>query len=245
MTTSDGAGASPSLAVLSAEFGRLVEVLCGSDGGLTPEGLVLAAARGTSHVACAALTTIKPGERPRTVAGTDRLAYAVDQIQYQTGEGPCLDAADGDDMVRADDLTVDARWPHFSPRVVAETPVRSMFAVRLRVEKDLRAALNFYASEPGVLTDDDMAAGVIFASFVSLAVRARQHENEAANLNAALKNSRQIGTAIGILMARGALTSEEAFDRLRVSSQRLNRKLREVAAEVVHTGQLPPADRGR
>lgn len=40
-------------------------------------------------------------------------------------------------------------------------------------------------------------------------------------------------------MARRLVTSQEAFDLLRATSQDLNRKLREVAAEVEQTGELP------
>ena len=45
--------------------------------------------------------------------------------------------------------------------------------------------------------------------------------------------------AIGILMAIRRVSQEEAFDLLRVRSQRSNRKLREIADEVVLTGALP------
>jgi ANTAR domain len=51
--------------------------------------------------------------------------------------------------------------------------------------------------------------------------------------------SREIGTAMGVLMARNQMTQEEAFEALRGASQHLNRKLRDVAAEVVDTGVLP------
>ena len=60
-----------------------------------------------------------------------------------------------------------------------------------------------------------------------------------AHLEIALKTNRQIAMAIGILMARYGIREDAAFDRLRVASQRLEVKLREVAAEVVETGELP------
>ena len=66
----------------------------------------------------------------------------------------------------------------------------------------------------------------------------RQAENETANLRLALASNRQIGTALGILMHRYKITSDEDFTQLRVTSQRLNRKLRDIADEVVFTGEL-------
>ena len=55
-------------------------------------------------------------------------------------------------------------------------------------------------------------------------------------LQRALATSRQIGMAMGILMERHRLTPEQAFDRLRDLSQRRNVKLRDLADQVVYTG---------
>ena len=49
--------------------------------------------------------------------------------------------------------------------------------------------------------------------------------------------------AMGILMARGLSTSEQAFDDLRRASQHLNVKLRDIATAVVRSGELPDAQR--
>ncbi len=65
-----------------------------------------------------------------------------------------------------------------------------------------------------------------------------QAENTAANLRAALASNRQIGAAIGVLMALRGLTAEQAFDLLRTTSNQTNRKLRDLADEVVRTGTL-------
>ena|SRR5690348_923270 len=53
------------------------------------------------------------------------------------------------------------------------------------------------------------------------------------------RSSREIGMAMGVLMSRGRLSQDEAFDLLRRASQHLHRKLRDVAADVVETGELP------
>ena len=64
-------------------------------------------------------------------------------------------------------------------------------------------------------------------------------EDKAANLERALSSNRQIGAAMGILMARFKLTDDQAFDLLRKTSQHLHRKLRDIAEEVTLTGELP------
>ena len=63
---------------------------------------------------------------------------------------------------------------------------------------------------------------------------------EAEELQRALVSSRQIGMAMGILMERHRLTAEQAFDRLRDLSQRSNVKLRDVADQLVYTGDIQP-----
>lgn len=68
--------------------------------------------------------------------------------------------------------------------------------------------------------------------------------SKADGLQTALVNNRNIGCAIGILMARHSLTRQQAFDRLRTTSQDTHRKLRDVAADVLYTGDLI-ADRQR
>ena len=65
-----------------------------------------------------------------------------------------------------------------------------------------------------------------------------REENE--QLRGALQSNRQIGAAIGILMAQHRLTENEAFDRLRQTSQHRHRKLHDVAGDVLLTGTLPP-----
>ena len=69
--------------------------------------------------------------------------------------------------------------------------------------------------------------------------RLDEADTEAANLRRALEHSRDIGAAVGVLMALRKVTRDEAFDFLRRASQDQNRKLHEVALDVVSTGELP------
>lgn len=64
--------------------------------------------------------------------------------------------------------------------------------------------------------------------------------DQAANLQVALLTSRQIGAAIGILMAVHRVTEDAAFGMLRRASQGRHHKLRDVAEDVIHTGWLDP-----
>jgi hypothetical protein len=89
------------------------------------------------------------------------------------------------------------------------------------------------------LLADQAAAKVRLAS---LGAALQKQLTRAANLEEALATNREIGQAIGILMATDHVTAEQAFEQLRTASQHTHRKLREIAADVAETGALtlPP-----
>ena len=115
-----------------------------------------------------------------------------------------------------------------------------MLSFRLFLTEQNRAALNLYATRPGAFTDQSTATGAVFAAYASMALLAAARHDQANHLIRALETNREIGVAMGIMMASGKLTAQQAFDQLRVASQNLNRKLHDIAADVARTGQLPP-----
>jgi len=164
-----------------------------------------------------------------TPASSDEVGRLVDAIQYEVGEGPCLEALRQHQTFSTDDLLTEARWPRFSRRAAEETGVRSMVAFRLFADQETMGALNLYAKAPGAFTEDAVNMGVVFAAHASVALNAAQTEEE---LRAAIDTRDVIGQAKGILMARQHVTADEAFSILRKASQRLNLKLRDVAGTV-------------
>lgn len=174
-----------------------------------------------------------------TVAPTDDVPARVDRIQYETDEGPCLEAIRDHEVVVIDDLAEDGRWPRFAARAAVETPVRSILAARLFVQDDTIGALNLFAERPHAFDDHDEAVATILAGHAALAVSAARDKQQAEQLDQALRSNREIGVAMGVIMARGGLTREQAFTLLREASQRLNVKLRDLAADVADTGRLP------
>lgn len=227
-------------ALVGAQFEELAAALRQEGGGPPdPERITKLAAKAVPHSAHCGVTLLRGRSRPTAVAATDELPPRVDEMQYETGEGPCLSASEDNDTYWVDDLTIDQQWPIFARRCVAETEVRSMFSIQLHLQGDDRAAINFYGQKAGAFDELDMGTGAIFGPFVAMALQSQLREQESSHLRTALQGSREIGIAVGILMARKLLTSEEAFEQLRQSSQNLNRKLRDIAAEVEWTGELP------
>jgi GAF domain-containing protein len=177
----------------------------------------------------------------RTIASSGPLPLQVDALQYELGDGPCLDAALKHITLVADDLPHDPRWPEFGPRAARETGVLSMMSHRMYIEDTGRlvAGLNFYARKKEAFAPDQQILGTLLANHGALILTSLQQADEIDNLNRALESNRDIGTAIGILMALHKITQQDAFRALTAMSQRTHRKLRDVALDVIQTGSFP------
>ncbi len=229
----------PAPDVVAAHFAELAAALGGDDDAISVQSVVAVAGRVLPRCRHAGITLIRGDRPPLALASTDELPRQVDALQYAVAEGPCLEASEGHDVVLSNDLRVDGRWPRFTGRCVAEFGVRSMLCVRLVLSKDDRAALNFYAEDVGAFDDLDIGISSILAPFAALVVERELHSTDVSNLERALATSRQIGMAVGVLMAQHGVTEEQAFALLRRASRHLNRKLRDVALDVMYTGELP------
>jgi hypothetical protein len=210
-----------------------------ADRALNPDALVEFAAQAVPHTVAAGLTLVRADRRPSTLAASSDLAAQVDALEYQCGEGPCLEAIEDDDITVSNDLAAEKRWPTFTERALRETSIRSMFGARVFLGNDDRGALNFYAPEVGAFDDFDVGVGAMLSTLSSLALQGWIERRRATNLEAALESSRTIGMAVGILMSSRLLTAEQAFEELRRASQRLHRKVRDIAADVNDTGTMP------
>jgi hypothetical protein len=186
------------------------------------------------------VTTLSHG-RFRTVASSDDIATEIDLLQYEHGTGPCVDAVLAGGIFASGDVAREPRWHPLGEQVHEAFGVNSMLALRLHLldESDTIAGLNFSSSTPDAFSQADVNRARILATHSALLVSATQAQNKAATLLKALESNREIGVAIGVLMARHGLTREQAFDVLRHASQNTNRKLAHVAAEVAETGAHP------
>lgn len=233
------------LAELYAEVGRsLAAHARGSD---ALSALTALAVERVPGAEAAGITLNREGKLV-TVAATSELVERTDAIQYQLGSGPCVDAVLEDSVYCPVDLRTDGRWPEFGRRVAGETGVLSMLSFRLFLEADrdgVIAGLNLYSTQPAAFDDDAQTLALLLATHGALAVAAATARERAENLERALKTSREIGTAVGVLMAQYKVTREQGFDLLRIASQQTNRKLAELAVDVVDTGALPPLPRSR
>jgi hypothetical protein len=188
----------------------------------------------------ASVTVLNADGRFRTPAHTDPVAVRLDEAQYQADDGPCLEATrtGGIGVARWDDLAVDPPWPEYAAAAV-RLGVRSVVAVGLFPDSDppRLGALNLYSRRSGALADADLDIAVVLAAHLATALvalhRVEEHRDRVLSLRQALDTRDVIGQAKGILMARGGLTAEEAFEVLSRTSQRLNARLRDVAEQII------------
>ena len=171
-----------------------------------------------------------------TPAASDAVPLRVDAIQYEVGEGPCLNAIAESQTFTTDDLAEEVRWPKFSARAQDETGVTSMLAFRLFARGHTLGALNLYSKKRAAFGDDAHEIGALFAALAATALAAAQTEE---GLNVALRSRDVIGQAKGILMERHRITDDQAFEMLKRASQRLNLRLAGVAEGVARTGESP------
>lgn len=181
----------------------------------------------------ACITTIRGGEDPELVATTDEVAALVDKLEWDTREGPCYDAIMTQRFEWDPDITQDPTWPKLAERTLAETPVKGMIGYRIIVESNKVGALNLLSDTAGALTQEGADVGAILASFASVAIAAAAQHEEATSLREGLVSNREIGKAVGLLMATHSITDAEAFAKLREASNRMNVRLAEIARRVV------------
>jgi GAF domain-containing protein len=177
--------------------------------------------------------TLRDGHgRASTVVYTSQMVPEMDQAQYDYDRGPCLDASRTQTITRIDDTTTDTRWPEFAAEAVVHG-VRSTQSFPVVVAGAGLGALNLYDRRPRYFVDASEVVGRLFASQTALLASYRNNTEEVDGLRTALRTRAVIEQAKGIIMAATGCTAEQAFDVLRQQSQRENRKLNQVAQEIV------------
>lgn len=169
--------------------------------------------------------------RFESVAGTSELPNELDRLQMKYHEGPCLEAALDETIVRADDFAAESRWPRYSAAAV-ELGVRSGLSFKLYTSSQTAGALNLFAVEPNAFDAADENIGAVLAAHAAAAILASRHHEQ---LQSALSTRDRIGQAKGIIMERYNVDDVAAFDMLRRLSQDSNVKLTDIAERVIET----------
>jgi GAF domain-containing protein len=179
----------------------------------------------------AGVLLVGKGNSFETVAPTDDLMFELDKLQMGLLEGPCVEAALLDTIVRTDDFGAESRWPHYSPAVV-ELGIRSGLSFKLYTAERTAGALNLFAFETNVWDTEAETVGMVLAAHAAAAILASRKGDQ---LLSAVSTRDRIGQAKGIIMERFGIDDVRAFEMLRRLSQDTNTKLIDVAQKVIDT----------
>ncbi|MEH3136099.1 MAG: GAF and ANTAR domain-containing protein [Mycolicibacterium neoaurum] len=166
-----------------------------------------------------------------SLATTSDLPNKLDELQVTFGEGPCMQAALDDIVVRTDDFRNEPRWPKYSPAAL-EHGVRSGLSFKLYTANRTAGALNLFSFHPNVWTARAETTGLVLAAHAAAAILASRQSEE---LESAVASRDRIGQAKGIIMERFKVDDVQAFALLRKLSQDSNTKLADIAEQVINT----------
>ena len=198
------------------------------------------AARSVPGAESTSITLVR-GDKAFTAAHTGEMALVADELQYERGYGPCMDAGRAGVVIRIDDMHTEQRYPDYTPRVV-EVGVRSSLSMPLPYQGSSIGALNIYSTRPQAFSsaESEEAATVVAEAVAVAVVNADAHDRlaeHAQNMRLAMESRAVIEQAKGVLMAQQGIDAEQAFEVLRGASQRYNRKLRDIARGIVGSTQ--------
>ena len=179
----------------------------------------------------AGVLLVGKGSTYDTLAPTSDLMFKLDELQMRYGEGPCVEAAFDEIVVRTDDFRNEPRFPNYAPEVV-KLGVLSGLSFKLYTADRTAGALNLFGFEPKLWDSEAETIGMVLAAHAAAAILASREGDQ---LQSALSTRDRIGQAKGIIMERFKIDDVRAFEMLRQLSQDTNTKLVDVAQRVIDT----------
>jgi transcriptional regulator with GAF, ATPase, and Fis domain len=174
----------------------------------------------------------------RVMASSSERAHLLELFEVESDAGPCVACYHTGQPVSDTDLhVVDARWAGFSERA-GEAGFSAVHALPMRLRDDIVGVLNLFTTRSGPLTERDSYLGQALANVTTIGLlhqRAIHHQEVIAEqLQGALNSRVVIEQAKGVLFERLNLEMHDGFDALRAYARRTNRRLSDVALDVIN-----------
>jgi hypothetical protein len=208
-----------------------------ADGELETKGLCRVSAEVTGMTGAGIM--LMADDVPRgSICTTDSVSALIEQLQYESGEGPCVDAHGEDRPVLEPDLANPAtpRWLAFTTRALA-AGARAVFGFPLQVGAVRLGALNLYRDRPGDMTDEQHADAIVMAGVAAetiLAIQAGAPPGRlAVEIEAGGDFQYVVHQAAGMVAAQLDISVAQALIRLRAYAFGNDRPLTSVARDVV------------
>jgi len=176
-------------------------------------------------------------EETFTLTSTAPDAAIVDAAQYLEQAGPCLTAIETGQNVEVDDVLDEERWRLYR-HTSSSVGIRSSLSLPLRDDGDrIVGALNLYATEPAAFQGrEEIFAGLFGAKVTELVSNADltfQTREWARELPDRLSARRKLETAVGVLVAMGGWTPDDARAKLRRAAEKAGIEVERVAELVM------------
>lgn len=189
----------------------------------------------------AAITVMAGTDRQEPVCATDAAAARIDQVQFDLGDGPCVEAFTSGRAVLVADLAdvADQRWPVFAA-AATDTGARGVFVLPLRVGAKRLGVLDCYRDTPGSLDDRELTAALraadaaVWTLLSHVDQRAVAAEGPGSDWfdHSALARA-EVHQATGMLLVQADLSAPAALAQLRAAAFAQDRTLEAVAGDVV------------
>lgn len=169
-------------------------------------------------------------------SGTD--AAALENLQFELGEGPCVDASrDHRPALHGDLAAAVERWPAFG-RAALDAGVGAVFALPLQVGAVRLGSLGLYRLTAGDLDDDRLATALAYAdAAVVLMLHLQSQMAAGAGLHPELGDPvdrrAEVHQATGVIAVQAAVGLTEALLLLRAHAFADERTLLQVARDVL------------
>lgn len=184
---------------------------------------------GIDHVG----VTLAPGDHGplTTAAATDDLVRRIDEVQFSSHEGPCVDAVESgtSDLVVLENARHAGKYHRFVKGAIP-LGLRSTAAIRLFTGDKTVGVLNLYSTSSDTIDEETRTIAELFALHASYAYG---HRHQVSHLQRAIESRELIGNAVGIVMERYGLDRGRAFEYLVRVAATSQVKVRVVAEELV------------
>jgi hypothetical protein len=180
------------------------------------------------------------GDGGRTMyAASDAVSERFEDLQFVLGEGPCIDALGTRRPVLIADLSSYGmnRWPLYAPAAY-EDGLRAVFAFPLQVGAARLGVMDVFREQPGPLSAFQLGTAFLVADIIVEVLLDRQEDRGRRGIPDELVwsvgNRAQLYQAQGMVMVQLGVSLAEALVLMRAYAFAENRRLDDVACDVVN-----------
>lgn len=185
---------------------------------------------------------LEPDGSQITAAATNAVIEAIDRVQDELGEGPCLSAWASASTESVQDTGSETRWPGWSG-AVAGMGVGAVLAVPLVAGGQTLGVVKVYATTPRAFSATDERSLELLAGALAALLTGGQASQDPPRVSTALRavltRRQTIDTAIGVLMERHHMNRTQAMAQLQEAAEHEHQSVPEAARRLLEPPEGP------